>query len=225
MFFISLPYNVSIQDTHLRSSRANQLVATEHTLIGAQPIFRLPVHSRLSPNVTHGESGFIPVGHISLDRIDHDHCPPDLSLADPSLQRPLLTISTLFVLPEYARSGLATYALQACEHLAQQEPFGSLACEAVTLNTVVREPLSNADGRAVRGWVEADGKHVTEWVNEEGKNIWELLGAQRPRKRWNKGAWYERLGFVPFKEIPLHDDEGRFVYYRKELRDQDSVEL
>jgi len=109
--------------------------------------------------------------------------------------------------------------MKACETLAQQEPFGSMSCRAITVNTVVRKALQ-PDATISRGRVGTDEQSVEDWVDEGGRNIWEVLGGQRPShlKRWDKGAWYQRLGFVPFGELPFEwDESAKFVYFRKEL--------
>jgi len=204
MFWIGLAASTAID--HGPSA---DRVAEDVNIADAPAIInRLPVYSSSgSDNLK--DNRYLSVGHISLDRVDHDHQPPDLTLADPNLPHPLLTITTLFVLPAFAGSGLANSALKACEQLAQESPFGSEACRAVTLNTLVRSP-------GTLRWIGAEQTNIEDWVDEGGKNLWEMLGAKKPRKKFDKGAWYQRLGYVPFKEIEIQAD-AKFVYYRKEL--------
>jgi len=212
MFWICVPSSPTAVDKAADLWASLLVDANMPLVLDRSPVYTLALSAK--------DSRFTPVGHISLDRVDHDHSPPDLALADPSLPSPLLTITTLFVLPAYAGSRLASFAMKACEMLAQQEPFGSVACRAITVNTVVRKLLKTQE-TTERVKITENENSVEEWVDEKGKNIWEMLGGQRPSqlRRWDKGAWYERLGFVPFRDLPLDwGEDAKFVYYRKELR-------
>lgn len=147
-----------------------------------------------------------PVGHISLDKVDDPPhpLPPDDTLVAPDGS--ILSISKLFVLPRFAGLGLGAFALEECERMAQREPYGSLNCRAVTLNTMSSRYLANGE----------DGP--------EGMGRWALIGEQIPKR--DNSIWYSRRGYVRYKEeiryfIPKLDGtmlSWYGVFMRKELQ-------
>jgi GNAT superfamily N-acetyltransferase len=139
-------------------------------------------------------------GHISLDS---DKDPPDHELANPD--KSVLEISTMYILPRYRRFGLATSATLQLERWAKTEPFGSPHCKAVTVNTLSKRYLQDD--------------------SEEWRGVLERLGMRDDDMSWSREEWYERLGFVKFKEQAVYEErlvDGRVVklwasFMRKEI--------
>lgn len=122
------------------------------------------------------------VGHISLDS---DKDPPDDRLAKPD--KSVLEISSLYVLPEYRRLGLASAAVKQLESRAKIEPYGSPDCKAITVNTVSRRYLRDE--------------------GEECQRI-RLARALMPRDLgFSTEEWYERLGYVTFQEEYVYQEK------------------
>jgi ribosomal protein S18 acetylase RimI-like enzyme len=149
---------------------------------------------------------YMPVGHVSLDKVDINEpdAVPDTTLADP--ENGLLTITSLFVLPAFHRSGLGAFAMDECERLARVPPFGAESVVAVTVNTLSsRYCLGGLEGPDGMGQCERDG-------------------AQRPLPT-NMEPWYEKRGYRKYKEAVRYsskalDGETLWWYaafYRKEL--------
>ncbi|KAK4188934.1 hypothetical protein QBC35DRAFT_495143 [Podospora australis] len=120
-------------------------------------------------------------GHIS---IVNGTSPPDQELA--RRDKSLLYLSSLFVLPEYQKAGLGRRAVQEVERLAKMEPYGSPACQAITIHT------------ASRRYTEDDG--------EDWRGIYARMGAE-PRPRGSSAEdWYARMGYVKWKEQPQYPE-------------------
>ncbi|KAL4804974.1 hypothetical protein BDV18DRAFT_161374 [Aspergillus unguis] len=110
-----------------------------------------------------------------------------------------LTIQTFFILPQHRSGGLGSAAMRMIEALAPKEPFGSPNCEFITLNTMSK-------------------KH---YYDEE------LGPILRPTMPICNQEWYERQGYVVWKEEPRYEDtlpDGRaFVwtsaFMRKRIAD------
>jgi ribosomal protein S18 acetylase RimI-like enzyme len=141
-------------------------------------------------------------GHIGLE----NECqPPEHDIARPD--KSLIEISTLFVLKEYRHLGLGRTAMRDMERYAQQEPYGSPNCKAVTIHTMSR-----------RYW-EDDG--------DDWRGIYARIdsNARPPAKGTSNEDWYARMGYVKFKEEPryptklLDGTDWKFtaVFMRKEL--------
>ena len=147
----------------------------------------------------------IPVGHVSLDKVDS---PEKDILADTTLAKAdgsLLTITSLFVLPQFSAQKLGGFAMDTCERLAREEPYGSPECEAVTLTTL--------SSRYLRDGVEGI----------DGKGRWAMLGQDMPVR--DNMPWYARRGYVAYKEQIRYSSlkpDGSTIYWyavfmRKEL--------
>lgn len=122
-----------------------------------------------------------PVGHISLDYVDSpDHIEPDLEVATGDGE--IMEITTLFVLPQFNRLHLGTFAMDECERLARVPPFGSEKCRAVTVTTLSSRYLENG----IEG--------------PEGKGRWGSGGHGEMPKRDN-AVWYRKRGYVGWKEV------------------------
>ena len=132
----------------------------------------------------------MPVGHVSLDKVDINEpdAVPDTTLADP--EKGVLTITSLFVLPVFHRSGLGAFAMDECERLARVPPFGSESIVAVTVNTL--------SPRYCVGGVEGP----------DGLGQWEREGADRPVPQ-NNMLWYEKKGYKRYKEAPRYTSVGK----------------
>lgn len=133
---------------------------------------------------------YMPVGHVSLDKVDINEpdAVPDTTLADP--EKGVLTITSLFVLPVFHRSGLGAFAMDECERLARVPPFGSESIVAVTVNTL--------SPRYCVGGVEGP----------DGLGQWEREGADRPVPQ-NNMLWYEKKGYKRYKEAPRYTSVGK----------------
>jgi hypothetical protein len=141
------------------------------------------------------------VGHIAIDRIDF-FSPPDESLAAPDGS--ILSLGSLFILPAFTGLHLGLFAMRACEVLAQQTPYGSPNCRAVTLTTLCEKYYT--------------GGHM--------RQFYEKLGKEVPQR--GNMSWYTRQGFVEFRtDVPRYRNdsgEGEWEYWdatflRKELRE------
>jgi len=121
------------------------------------------------------------VGHVSLDKIDapsHEGDPPDESLTSPDGS--VLTISSLFVMPQVHKLRLGAFAMDQCEMMARQSPYGSPNCIAITVNTM--------SSRYFPGGPEGP----------DGIDRWELLGWPRPKM--DNALWYKRRGYQTYKD-------------------------
>ncbi|GAB7344354.1 hypothetical protein MBLNU457_2216t1 [Dothideomycetes sp. NU457] len=160
------------------------------------------------------------VGHVSLDKIDapsSEGAAPDESLA--KADGSLLTISSLFVMPQVQKLRMGAFAMDQCEMLAQQSPYGSPNCIAITVNTM--------SSRYFAGGPEGP----------DGIDRWKLLGWPQPKM--DNALWYKRRGYRTYKDqiryftdVPSLaknnfdssslSDEGQLAWYatylRKELR-------
>jgi GNAT superfamily N-acetyltransferase len=122
-----------------------------------------------------GESSPNRVGHISLDS---DKQPPDYEMAKPD--KSVMEISTLYILQEYRRMGLATAAVVQLEGWAKVEPYGSPNCKALTVNTI--------------------SKRYTEDEGEQWRGLFLKRGLTAPDRGWSTEEWYESMGYVKWKE-------------------------
>jgi GNAT superfamily N-acetyltransferase len=166
-----------------------------------------PDASRNIPTFTRDGETHMPVGHVSLDKVDitePDNI-PDTTLADPD--KGIVTITSLFVLPAFHRSGLGAFAMDECERLARVPPFGLDNITAITVNTL--------SPRYCVGGVEGpDG--LGQWEREEG---------EQKSVPPNNMLWYERKGFKRYKEGPRYKSKDKqgdtlwwyAVFMRKEL--------
>lgn len=158
------------------------------------------------PSLQSGPETLCPVGHVSLDKKDKsDALPPDLSLANPDGS--VLQITALFVLPEFSSLRLGGFAMDECERLAQEEPFGSLKCRGITVTTLSSRYLSGED------------------TGPNGTGRWALVGQTMPKR--DNSVWYARRGYVTYKEearcfTAMRDGselEWFSVFMRRELPD------
>ncbi|KAL1961490.1 hypothetical protein VTN77DRAFT_1669 [Rasamsonia byssochlamydoides] len=121
-------------------------------------------------------------GHISLD----SYCdPPDPELA--TSDKTIMTIQTFFILPEYRGTGLGRQAMDLVESMATKEPFGSPQCNFITVNTLSKRYLRD------------------EWP--EWRGIWKDLTREPPA--FSNQEWYERRGYVQWKEEPRYHERTR----------------
>jgi len=167
-----------------------------------------PDASRNIPTLTRDGETYQPVGHVSLDKVDitePDNI-PDTTLAD--TEKGIITITSLFVLPAFHRSGLGAFAMDECERLARIPPFGLENISAITVNTLSpRYCVGGVEGPDGMGQMERDA------------------GEPRPVPQ-NNMPWYERKGYKKYKEAPRYtskDKQGdtlwwNAVFMRKELR-------
>lgn len=150
-----------------------------------------PDASKNIPTFMRDANTYMPVGHVSLDKVDitEPDAVPDTTLADP--ENGVLTITSLFVLPVFHRSGLGAFAMDECERLARIPPFGAENITAITVNTL--------SPRYCVGGVEGpDG--LGQWEKEAGE--------QRPVPQ-NNMLWYERKGYKRYKEAPRYTSLGK----------------
>ncbi|KFY18307.1 hypothetical protein V491_04798 [Pseudogymnoascus sp. VKM F-3775] len=148
----------------------------------------------------------IRAGHISLNT----YCdPPELDLA--RADKSVLTISSFFLLPEYRAYGLGKRVMALVEEIAVIEPYGSPRCRFITLTALSNRHLYD-DGPECRG-------------------VWEKLGIPPPS--FSIKEWYEKLGYVSWKEEPLYDEiglDGQVVwlweaFMRKEVQSESASKL
>jgi GNAT superfamily N-acetyltransferase len=144
----------------------------------------------------------IRAGHISLDSTSN---PPDPTSALPD--KTLLTVQNLFIHPSYSSLGFGGHAMDAIESFAKEEPFGSPNCKALTLNSLTQECLD---------------ENLPVWLE-----MWKEKGVERPAwSFWSKVGWYERKGYVKWKEVVKKEQDSeagkvaeiRLAYLRKELQ-------
>ena len=116
------------------------------------------------------------VGHISLDSAND---PPNLEIANPD--KSVLTIAGFFIHPAYRGGGLGRTAMSILESYATKKPYGSPNCKSIVIVTL--------------------DKRYTE--DDEWRSIWERLGRKEaPAKGSTSEAWYERMGYVKWKDEP-----------------------
>lgn len=115
------------------------------------------------------------VGHISLVS---EQEPPNYEMAKPD--KSIMELSTLYILPEYRRMGLATAAVVQVERWAKCEPYGSPNCKALTAYTI--------------------SKRYTEEDGEQWRGLFLKRGIPPPDRGWSTEAWYQGMGYVTWKE-------------------------
>lgn len=119
-------------------------------------------------------------GHISLDAssslLDESH----LSKSDTEL-----SISSVFIMPEYRSLGLGKRAVIMVEKMATTEPFGDSNCRFLTLTALSKRYFYD---------------DAPEWGG-----LWERIGMTRPS--FSIQEWYERLGYVSWKVEPLYEEK------------------
>ncbi|RAL07254.1 uncharacterized protein BO97DRAFT_446989 [Aspergillus homomorphus CBS 101889] len=135
--------------------------------------------SSSSSSIATTSSSTIRAGHISLDAYSD---PPDADLA--RADRSVLTVQTLFILPEYRGLGLGRRAMDLVEEKARtQEP----KCRYLALTTLSE-------------------RHFVD-ESPEGTGVWARTGSAPPRMGCNQW-WYARRGYVFWKEEPRWTDKG-----------------
>lgn len=150
------------------------------------------------PNVSDGMNMSVHVGHVALNAYGD---PPKVGLG--RADKSVLSISSLFILPEYSAQGLGRRVMELLEEVAAVEPYGSPHCRFLALTALSKRHLYD-EGPQWRG-------------------IWERLGSSPPR--FCVQEWYERLGYVGWKEEWLYEEQtpdGEVVklmevFMRKEL--------
>lgn len=159
-----------------------------------------PSHkSEQTPTFQRDGIEILPVGHVAIDKADDpegDHKPdPTLVAADGSI----LMISLLFVLPAFNSLRLGAFAMDQCEMLVQQEPYGSRNCRAVALTSL--------SSRYYAGGLEGP----------DGMGRWETLGLAMPLRE--VAPWYKRRGYVKYKEEIRYGVDVKWYaqFMRKEL--------
>ncbi|KAJ5082195.1 hypothetical protein N7532_011238 [Penicillium argentinense] len=116
-------------------------------------------------------------GHISLDKSS--------ALLEPGFLRKNeieLSLSSFFILPEYRALRLGKHAVMLLEKLATTEPYGSPCCRYLTLTALSKKYF----------------------YDEEWRGMWDRVGMQMPS--FSIQEWYERLGYVSWKEEPLYEE-------------------
>ncbi|KAI9369858.1 hypothetical protein BJX61DRAFT_124590 [Aspergillus egyptiacus] len=102
--------------------------------------------------------------------------PPDYDLANE--KKTNLTIQQFFILPQYRSGGLGRTVMKMIEDMATKKPYGSPDCEYITLNTMSKKHYyDDVTGPYIRS--------VMAICNQE---------------------WYERQGYVSWKEEPRYED-------------------
>ncbi|KAL4747084.1 hypothetical protein BDW72DRAFT_23639 [Aspergillus terricola var. indicus] len=112
--------------------------------------------------------------------------PADWELAN--ADKTNLTIQSFFILPQHRSGGLGRTAMKTIEALATEEPYGSANCEYITLNCLSKKHYyDEVLGPLVR--------EVMPICNQE---------------------WYEKQGYVAWKEEPRYEDtlpdQTKFVW-------------
>lgn len=116
-------------------------------------------------------------GHVSLDC---EAEPPDLELANPH-DKSVLTIARFFILQEHRRGGLGRAVMETLERLATEEPYGSPNCHTIAITTLSRKYSEDDQERARYEAIE---------------------GRAAPPKGGSNEDWYERMGYVKWKDEP-----------------------
>lgn len=156
------------------------------------------------PNPSNESNEPFHAGHISLDA----YCdPPETGLA--RTDKSVLTISSFFILPEYRAYGLGRRVMGLVEDMAVLEPYGSRHCRCITLNALSKRHMYDEG---------------PEW-----RGIWERLGMPLPS--FSIQEWYEKIGYVSWKEEPLYEEEaldGQVIklweaFMRKEMQPRSSA--
>ncbi|KAJ9619530.1 hypothetical protein H2203_008308 [Taxawa tesnikishii (nom. ined.)] len=167
--------------------RPDEDTAAPTTTTSLEDLATLPRIRRARRRTSHGEGEEeqqqeeeeerLPVGHVSLDRVDRgeDGTEPDTSLA--SGDGRVLTLTALFVLPAFKALRLGAFAMDECEAMAQQSPYGNPNCEAITVHTM--SPRHLAGGA------------------EQGH--WAKLGLQVPKR--DNSVWYKRRGMCSTRRL------------------------
>jgi GNAT superfamily N-acetyltransferase len=135
-------------------------------------------------NLTDSDNASVRAGHISLNA-DTSFDPPELRNL-PHVENCVLSISAFYILPKYRSGGLGQRVMQRIEEMAVQEPYGSANCRFIALNAMSKRHMYD-DGREWRG-------------------IWERMGMSPPS--FSIQEWYEMLGYVSWKEEPLHEQKA-----------------
>lgn len=199
--------NIPIWDAHIKSGhRAMFWIAFPSSSPAATGIATKPALDFIPHPANGGSEKVLLVGHVALDRIDvpsEDSLTGDTTLT--AEDGSVLTIATLFVMPEFKVHGLGSFAMTECERLAQEEPYGSLNCRAISVNTLSDRHCGNG----------VDGK--------DGLDMFPSLGLPTPA-RSNVG-WFEKQGYVRYKEekrYKAYTTDGKTiivwaVYLKKEL--------
>lgn len=133
------------------------------------------------------------IGHISLDSEAH---PQDLELANP-IDKSVLSISGLFVLPEHRGGGIGRAAIEALEKVATVEPYGSRNCKTVALTTLSRRYGEDDEWRAIYE---------------------KLVGVEAPKRGKANEDWYTRMGYVKWKDEGLWDGPDGYKFIGAFLR-------
>ncbi|KAJ5575304.1 hypothetical protein N7450_009203 [Penicillium hetheringtonii] len=130
-----------------------------------------------SSNQVSSESTSIRAGHISLD--------PSSGYLEPCRLRENevdLSLNTFFILPEYRALRLGKCAVRLLEEFAVTEEYGDLRCRYLTLSALSKRYI----------------------YDENWKGMWARIGMPEPS--FSIQEWYERLGFVTWKEVPLYEE-------------------
>ncbi|KAL4961046.1 uncharacterized protein BDV14DRAFT_133902 [Aspergillus stella-maris] len=101
--------------------------------------------------------------------------------ADPDLanaEKTNLTIQHFFIMPEYRSGGLGRSAMQQVEALATKKPYGSPNCEYITLNCMSKK------------------HYYDEYLGPIIRTLMPICNQE----------WYERQGYVAWKEEPRYED-------------------
>lgn len=162
--------------------------------------------ARISKSGSDGTSrSILGIGHVALDRVDHPPTGPGFENSGSDLSETALGINSLFVLPAYTGLGIGAFAMDTCERLARELPYGSPSCRAIHINTLSSRYYSPGGTEGPKGM-----------------GIWKLLGREAKRSQL---PWYIRRGYVPYKESPRYFDQTldgtKFAFFavfmRKEL--------
>lgn len=143
----------------------------------------------------------IRIGHVSLDAESE---PPNLELANPH-DKSVMTISRLFILPEHRQGGAGRATMELLERYAREEPYGSPNCTAIAITTLSRRYYDEDFYRAEYALVNKGERSLDRGKSNE--------------------VWYERMGYVKWKDEPLYPEpipgreDFKFVaaYMRKDI--------
>lgn len=117
-------------------------------------------------------------GHISLASRAEPH-DPDLAKED----RSVMTISSFFILPQHRSGGLGRKTMDLMEDMATKEPYGSPNCKAIAIDTISYK------------------------YHDTSGPYWDILKEHMEKQPSNQ-LWYERRGYIRFKEAPRYREES-----------------
>ncbi|KAL4940201.1 hypothetical protein BDV06DRAFT_24394 [Aspergillus oleicola] len=123
--------------------------------------------------------------------------PEDNDLAN--AEKTNLTIQHFFIMPSYRSGGLGRSAMKQVEALATRKPYGSPNCEYITLNCMSKK------------------HYYDEYLGPIIRKVMPICNQE----------WYERQGYVAWKEEPRYEDtlpdKSVFVFNAAFLRKKANI--